>query len=127
MTDRSTALVTGGNKGIGLEIARGLGRLGYQVWLGSRDPARGEAVAGELQDEGLDARALQIDVSDDASVAAAAAALAKETKRLDALVNNAGISTGWGPPSEDTIASVRAIYEVNVFGPSGPPTPSCRS
>ena len=116
MTDRSTALVTGANKGIGLEIARGLGRLGYRVWVGSRDPARGEAVTAELQGEGLDARALQIDVSDDASVAAAAAALAEETSRLDALVNNAGISTGWGPPSEDTIASVRAIYEVNVFG-----------
>nr|WP_321983248.1 SDR family oxidoreductase [uncultured Lichenicoccus sp.] len=116
MTERSTALVTGANKGIGLEIARGLGRLGYQVWVGSRDPARGEAAAAELQSEGLDAHALQIDVSDDASVAAAAAALAKETSRLDALVNNAGISTGWGPPSEDTIASVHAIYEVNVFG-----------
>ena len=55
-------------------------------------------------------------MSDDASVAAAAQVLASETDQLDALVNNAGISAGWGPPSEDTIKSVRTIYEVNVFG-----------
>ncbi len=116
MADQSTALVTGANKGIGLEIARGLGRLGYRVWVGSRDPGRGEAAVAELKGEGLDVRALQIDVADDASVAAAAATLARETDRLDALVNNAGISAGWGPPSEDTISSVRSLYEVNVFG-----------
>ena len=116
MADLSTALVTGANKGIGLEIARGLGRLGYRVWVGSRDPGRGEAAVAELRREGLDVHALQIDVADDASVTAAALALAKETDRLDALVNNAGISAGWGPPSEDTVESVRALYEVNVFG-----------
>ena len=116
MAERSTALVTGANKGIGLEIARGLGRLGYRVWVGSRDPGRGAAAAAELRKEDLDAHALRIDVTDDASVAAAADALALETGRLDALVNNAGVSAGWGPPSGDTIASVRAIYEVNVFG-----------
>ncbi len=116
MADQSTALVTGANKGIGLEIARELGRLGYRVWLGSRDAGRGEAAVAELRGEGLDVGALQIDVADDASVAAAAATLAKETDQLDALVNNAGISAGWGPPSEDTVESVRAIYEVNVFG-----------
>ncbi len=116
MADQSTALVTGANKGIGLEIARGLGRLGHRVWLGSRDLVRGEAAVAELRGEGLDVRALQIDVADEASVAAAADALARETDRLDALVNNAGISAGWEPPSEDTIESVRAIYEVNVFG-----------
>ncbi len=116
MAERPTALVTGANKGIGLEIARGLGRLGYRIWIGSRDPDRGTAAVAELRGEGLEAQALRIDVSDDVSVAAAADALARETGRLDALVNNAGISTGWRPPSEDTIANVRAVYEVNVFG-----------
>lgn len=116
MTERLTALVTGANKGIGLEIARGLGRLGYQVWVGSRDPDRGANAVAELRDEGLEAHVLSINVADDASVAAATDALAKETNRLDVLVNNAGISTGWGPPSEDAITNVRAIYEVNVFG-----------
>ena len=116
MTERSTALVTGANKGIGLEIARGLGRLGYEVWVGSRDPARGEAAVADLRSEGLQAHALQIDLADDAGVAAAAQALAQTTDRLDALVNNAGVSAGWGPPSEETIDSVRGLYEVNVFG-----------
>ena len=116
MADQSTALVTGANKGIGREIARGLGRLGYRVWVGSRDRGRGEAAVAKLRSEGLDVRALQIDVADDASVAAAAETLARETDHLEALVNNAGISAGWGPPSEDTISSVRGIYEVNVFG-----------
>ena len=116
MTERSTALVTGANKGIGLEIARGLGRLGYRVWVGSRDLGRGAAAVAALRREGLEAHALQIDVTDDASVAAAADALTRETDRLDALVNNAGISAGWGPPSQDGVASVRALYEVNVFG-----------
>ena len=49
MAERSTALVTGANKGIGLEIARGLGRLGYRVWVGSRDPSRGAAAVAELR------------------------------------------------------------------------------
>lgn len=116
MTAKRTALVTGANKGIGLEIARGLGRIDYSVWIGSRDPARGEAAAAELKGEGLDVRALLIDVADDASVAAAADVLAGGVDRLDALVNNAGISTGWEAPSEETLASICATYEVNVFG-----------
>ncbi len=70
----------------------------------------------ELRREGLDVRPLQIDVADDVSVAAAAETLANDTDRLDALVNNAGISAGRGPPSEETVASVRSLYEVNVFG-----------
>ena len=116
MTEQPTALVTGANKGIGLEVARGLGRLGYRVWVGSRDPDRGAAAAAELRRDGLQAHALRIDVSDDASVTAAAGTLGKEIDRLDALVNNAGISTGSGLPSGETVANVRAIYEVNVFG-----------
>ena len=116
MADQSTALVTGANKGIGLEIARGLGRAGYKVWVGSRDFGRGEAAVAELKREGLDVRPLHIDVADDASVAAAAISLAEQTDRLDALVNNAGVSAGWRPPSEETIERVRNVYEVNVFG-----------
>ena len=117
MTDRSTALVTGANKGIGREIARGLGKLGYAVWLGCRDHARGEAAAAELSAEGLDARVLQLDVTDDDSVAAAARALGGQTDQLDALVNNAGIASGSRePPSQQPLADVKEIYETNVFG-----------
>ncbi|HEX8415103.1 MAG TPA: SDR family oxidoreductase [Sphingomicrobium sp.] len=116
MTDKKTALVTGANKGIGLEIARGLGRIGYTVWIGSRNGNRGEAAAEALRRDELDARFLSLDVTDDRSVAAAAETLGQEVDQLDVLVNNAGISTGWGPPSEETITDVRAIYDVNVFG-----------
>ncbi len=117
MTDRKTALVTGANKGIGWEIARGLGRRGYRVWLGSRDAGRGEAAADALRGEGLDVRALTLDVTDDASVADATRALAHQTERLDALVNNAGIAAGRAKPTEESLDSIRDIHAVNVFGP----------
>jgi NAD(P)-dependent dehydrogenase (short-subunit alcohol dehydrogenase family) len=116
MTDKPIALVTGANKGIGLEIARGLARKGYAVWLGSREETRGEPAAQMLRDEGLDVQFLPLDVTDDASVAAAVETVGRKTNRLDALVNNAGISTGWGPPSAEPVMDVRAIYDVNVFG-----------
>ena len=117
MADRSTALVTGANKGIGLEIARGLGKLGYEVWLGCRDIGRGEAAAAGLSADGVQARVLQLDVTDDDSVASAARRLAGETDRLDALVNNAGIALGsYTPPSLQPLAEVRTIYETNLLG-----------
>lgn len=117
MPDQKIAVVTGANKGIGYEVARRLGEMGYVIWLGCRDRARGEAAAAGLRAFGHDARALSLDVTSDASVAAAAATLAQETGRLDVLVNNAGISFGFDrPPSEEPIDQVRAIYDVNVFG-----------
>lgn len=118
MTDVKTAMITGANKGIGREIARRLAAEGYAVWLGARDRGRGEAAAGELAKDGAAVRFLEIDVTDDASVARAADAFAGETERLDVLVNNAGIATGYGaPPSAEPLAAMKAVYEVNVFGP----------
>lgn len=67
-----TALVTGANKGIGLAIARQLGAAGHTVWLGCRDMSRGEMAAFELRENGVDARAVQLDVTDDASASSAA-------------------------------------------------------
>ena len=116
MTYKKTALVTGANKGIGLEIARGLGRIGYAVWIGSRNESRGEPTAEALRRDDLAARFLPLDVTDDRSVAAAAGTLGREVDQLDVLVNNAGISIGWGPPSEEAVTDVHAIYDVNVFG-----------
>lgn len=114
---RMTALVTGANKGIGLEIARQLGLREYSVWLACRDADRGEQAARRLRGEGLDARALLLDVSDDASVRAAAATFAGASDVLDALVNNAGIATGgYASPSQASLDDMRAVYEVNVFG-----------
>ena len=116
MADRRVALVTGANKGIGLEIARQLGREGIIVFLGARDEARGLATAEKLRAEGLDARPLRLDVTDDESVAAAASFLEQSAGRLDILVNNAGIAIDDGPPSRVSGDALRRTYETNVFG-----------
>ena len=118
MSTRKTALVTGANKGIGREIARQLGHKGYSVWLGCRDAERGERAAADLRKEGLDAHLLALDVSNDDSVKAAAVTYGKTSDTLDVLVNNAGVATGgYVAPSEASLADIRAVYEVNVFGP----------
>jgi NAD(P)-dependent dehydrogenase (short-subunit alcohol dehydrogenase family) len=101
-------LITGANRGLGFEAARQLAAAGHQVWIGARDQARGEEAA-----EAIGARFVQLDVTDDASVAAAVETVAA----LDVLVNNAGISGGRISPSEATADHMRAVYETNVFGP----------
>jgi len=118
MSTRKTALITGANKGIGREIARQLGQKGYQVWLGCRDLERGEQAAADLRKEGLDAQVLALDVTNDVSVKAAAEAFGKTNDTLDVLVNNAGVATGgYTAPSQASLDDMRALYEVNVFGP----------
>jgi NAD(P)-dependent dehydrogenase (short-subunit alcohol dehydrogenase family) len=111
------ALVTGANKGIGLAIARQLGTHGYSVWLGCRDMARGEAAANQLRVEGIKAESLQLDVTDDASVASAVATLAAQAGWLDVLVNNAGVMFA-PPPSlaEENLDDIRQMFDTNVFG-----------
>lgn len=117
MTGR-TVLITGANKSIGYETARQLGRLGYRIWLGSRDTERGEVAAGRLRAEGLDVRMLPIDVTRDPSVRDAAARVQKEDGKLDVLINNAGISGEQRTvPSQQSVDDVRQVYETNVFGP----------
>ena len=116
MSDRRVAIVTGANKGIGLEIARQLAREGITVFLGARDEARGRAAAEKLRAEGLDARPLRLDVTDDRSVAAAASRVEKDAGRLDILVNNAAIAIDDGPPSRISDELLRRTYETNVFG-----------
>jgi NAD(P)-dependent dehydrogenase (short-subunit alcohol dehydrogenase family) len=116
MPERRVAVVTGANKGIGLEIARQLAREGITVFLGARDEARGRAAAEKLRAEGLDARALRLDVTDDRSVAEAASRVEKDAGRLDILVNNAAIAIDDGPPSRISDELLRRTYETNVFG-----------
>jgi NAD(P)-dependent dehydrogenase (short-subunit alcohol dehydrogenase family) len=111
---KKIALVTGANKGIGKEIARQLAATDTIVYLGARDPERGSAAAAEL---GGEVRFIQLDVTDDASVAAAAAQISNETDRLDLLVNNAAISLDRGRPvSALTAEEVREAFDTNVFG-----------
>jgi NAD(P)-dependent dehydrogenase (short-subunit alcohol dehydrogenase family) len=111
------ALVTGANKGIGLEIARQLAQQGISVLLGARNVQRGTDAASELVSGGLDVTFLQLDVCDEASIAAAAATIASEHGRLDLLVNNAGIfDFDDGAPSHAPLATVRAAVETNFIG-----------
>ncbi|MEO5831746.1 MAG: SDR family NAD(P)-dependent oxidoreductase [Nakamurella sp.] len=116
------ALVTGANKGIGFEITRQLTELGHTVFVGARSKDKAENAAAELRRAGGDALAVVIDVTDPASVAAAAEVVAKRFGHLDALINNAGISgrpgadfAGQLPGSAD-VDHVRYIFETNVFG-----------
>ncbi len=112
-----TALVTGATRGIGFEVARALAVRGHCVWLGARDMARGTEAAARLSATGLDVRALQLDVVDQASVQRAAARLEAETGQLDILVNNAGIALDNGkPPSAEDIGRIGEMFETNVFG-----------
>ncbi|MEU9376953.1 SDR family oxidoreductase [Streptomyces sp. NPDC048255] len=117
MSGRKTALVTGANKGIGFEIARQLGELGYAVLLGARDEVRGKEAAAALTARGLAAEALRLDVTDGAGAAEAAGRIEERYGHLDVLVNNAGITGGFfGPPSAATAQQLREVYETNVFG-----------
>ena len=117
MVTNSVALVTGANKGIGLEVSRQLARLGYTVWLGARDAQRGLAAAEALRATGLDVRALLLDVTSDESVMSAAERVGAECGRLDALINNAGVALeGSTEPSKVALATIRATFEVNLFG-----------
>jgi len=89
---KKVALISGANKGIGFETARQLGQQGITVILGARDLAKGEAAAEQLKKEGIDARAVKLDVVNPADVKAVAATIEKDYGKLDILVNNAGIS-----------------------------------
>lgn len=125
MSDTPVALVTGANKGIGLQIAKELATHGFTVLVGARHLAQGEQAAASV---GANARALQLDVTYPASITAAAGRVRQEFGRLDVLVNNAGISHAGRmdaafPASAQsgllTVApldDVRAIFETNVFG-----------
>ena len=108
------ALVTGANKGIGLEVARQLGQQGFTVLIGARDAARGEQAAETLRSEGLQAHAVPLDVTDDASVQAAAASVGERFGRLDVLVNNAGIQVDDLPPSQLALSTLRRTFDTKV-------------
>ena len=116
------ALITGGNKGLGLEIARQLAKKGVHVVFGSRDLVRGESAAKTLQNEGLSARAVKLNVTNADDSAALPEFLSREFGRLDILVSNAGAmneSHGeWQLSTVTTIseAELRATFDANFFG-----------
>jgi NAD(P)-dependent dehydrogenase (short-subunit alcohol dehydrogenase family) len=107
----TTTLVTGATRGVGLELSRRLAEAGHTVYLGARDPGRGREAA-----ERIGARAIAIDVTDDASVQAAVGRLRAEAGALDVLVNNAGISGLQRPPAEADVSDLQTVLATNVVG-----------
>lgn len=115
---KKVALITGANKGIGFETARQLGAEGITVLLGSRDLSKGEAAAAVLKKEGIDARAVKLDVDVPADHAAVAATIAQEFGVLDILVNNAGVLIDRRPANETSVTSMevlRRTFNTNFF------------
>lgn len=110
----ANALVTGGNKGIGLEIARQLGRQGITILLGARDPDRGEAAARQLQEEGVEVEAVELDITKTEHIARVARTIEEKYGRLDILVNNAGAFFDHLGSTDDML---RQSFEVNCVGP----------
>ena len=111
------AVVTGANRGIGLEVVRQLAQDGYAAILGARDADRGAAAASALRAEGLDVQARRLDVSDPAGVAEFGAQLARDLDQLDALVNNAAIHYDtWQRAADADLDVVREAFETNVLG-----------
>ncbi|GAA4377830.1 SDR family oxidoreductase [Actinomadura verrucosospora] len=117
MSEQTITLITGANKGIGYEIAVGLGALGHTVGVAARSPERLSAAVEKLRAEGVDAFAVPLDVTSDESVTAAASLLSERFGRLDVLVNNAGV-TGGMPQTPTTVdpATMRTVVETNVIG-----------
>lgn len=124
MNGQRVALVTGANQGIGFQIAKQLAAQGLLVLVGARDLAKGEEAARDI---GAGALAIQLDVTDQASIMAAAAHIENAFGRLDVLMNNAGISRAESGQSFETavkqnlltdapLDSVRKVFDTNVFG-----------
>ena len=118
MSSKKIALITGANKGIGLETARQLGQQGIAVLVGARDEAKGNQAAEELRKAGLEAQGIVIDVNNAESIQRAVARIERDYGRLDILVNNAGvmIDDQKKKPSEQSLDVWRKTFETNLFG-----------
>ncbi len=108
------ALITGANKGLGLEIARQLGAQGITVLIGARDARKGEEAARTLKSEGIDARSIKLEVTSPSDIQNVSKSIEAEFGKLDILVNNAGVMLDRDGVSADTF---RKTYEANVIAP----------
>lgn len=117
MNNERIALITGGNKGIGFQVARELALLGGTVLVGARSEIRGRGAVSELTSDGLRAVLIPIDVADQESIRSAESLIRDRYGRLDILINNAGIAKDSGMrPSQLSIDNLRQTFETNFFG-----------
>jgi NAD(P)-dependent dehydrogenase (short-subunit alcohol dehydrogenase family) len=114
---QQVALVTGANKGIGFEVARAIGKSGYVVLLGARNPTRGRQAANILTAEHLKVQFVELDVTRMEAIAGAAARIEADFGKLDVLVNNAGIADPQdGPPSRASVNAIERVLRTNFLG-----------
>ncbi|WP_250563633.1 SDR family NAD(P)-dependent oxidoreductase [Sphaerisporangium fuscum] len=116
-TEKTSVLITGGNKGLGFETARRLGEQGWTIFLGSRDEGRGRAAADKLAAGGANVVMVPLDVTSDESVADAVRLVREHTDRLDVLINNAGAPGRAVAPADATADEIHSVYDTNVYGP----------
>ena len=116
-SEQTSVLITGGNKGLGFEAARRLGKQGWTIFLGSRDEGRGRAAADKLTDGGANVVMVPLDVTSDESVTDAVRLVREHTDRLDVLINNAGAPGKGIAPADATVDEIHSVYDTNVYGP----------
>src|SRR3982751_6223957 len=118
-TQKKSAVVTGGNRGLGLETCRQIARLGFDVILGARDLAKGKKSASLLEREGLYVVPHELDVADSRSIQDFVKFIEKEFGRVDVLVNNAGVmlDKGEGGTFRTPLETLENTLRTNVYGP----------
>lgn len=117
---RLIALVTGANRGLGLEVSRRLAAAGMRVYLGSRDLGKGQQAAEQLREQGFEVEPIVLDVTDDKEVSAAREFIEKNSGTLDVLINNAGVYVDEDASIFDVMPeSFRRTMAVNFYGALG--------
>ena len=119
-TSKQVALITGSNKGLGLGIARQLGKQNITVLIAARNEEKGRDAVAKLESEGIDAYFIKLDVSDRSSIESAKDTITEQFGKLNILINNAGVnlefSAGIPAPSQVNLDVIKKTFEVNFFG-----------
>ena len=116
-SEQTSVLISGGNKGLGFEAARRLGKQGWTILPGSRDESRGRGAADKLTDGGANVVVVPLDVTSDESVTDAVRLVREHTDRLDVLINYAGVPGRGITTADATAGEIHSVYDTNVYGP----------